>query len=132
MLASHPSYPSATRTALAREVCKEFGSYLYSNRRVTHLQHITGVGGTGGESKIKLPPGISRPDRPNARLLDSPVPPPTEVPTPLDAVKGLRIERVQTRVGLALWNTLMAEEHPQCVFKPSCIRTVNEPQLHIW
>jgi len=54
--------------------------------------------------------------RPNARLLPDPVPP-TDVPDRVGAPEGLRFERVQTPDNLAVWNTLMAHEHPQGVTK---------------
>ena len=37
----------------------------------------------------------------------------TEVPDRICALKGLWIDCVQTQEELAIWNTLMAEEHPQ-------------------
>ena len=108
ILQSHPSYG---RTALARTVCEAFGFYSATGklRTASSLQALVVL---EREGLIKLPPSASRPNRPNARLLSDPVPSPTDVPDRIGELDGLRIERVRTREELALWNTLMADEHP--------------------
>ncbi len=113
VLQSHRSYG---RTALARKVCEVFGFYSATGklRTASSLQALAVL---EREGAIKLPASDPRPNRPNARLLPDPVSSPIDVPDRLGTLKGLRIERVRTRDELALWNTLMAHEHPLGVTK---------------
>ena len=113
VLASHPS---DGRTALARQLCEAFGFYTATGAlRTSSCLHALTV--LDGEGKIQLPPSTCRPNRPHARVLSKPVPAPTGVPNRIRALKGLQIERVRTREALAIWNTLMAKEHPRKVTK---------------
>ena len=113
VLSSHPFYG---RTALARRVCEVFGFYTATGdlRTASCLQALRVL---NGEGKIMLPSSTPRPDHAKARLLSEPVPSPTGVPERIEDLAELRIELVQTREELAVWNTLMDQEHPQGVTK---------------
>ena len=109
-------HPSSGRTELARQVCKEFKfSTVKGQFQVSScLQALVTL---DQEGEIKLPPSVPCADRPTARLLADPVPSPDTVPNRIRAIKGLRIELVQTKKDLTIWNTLIAHEHPLGVTK---------------
>lgn len=109
-------HSSSGRTDLARQVCKEF-KFITAKGNFQTSSCLSALVTLDQETKIALPPTESRSGRPNARLLGDPVPPPHNVPNRIESIKGLRIELVKTRRDLALWNTLIAHEHPLGITK---------------
>ncbi len=103
----------ATRTEIARRVCREFGFrdsrgglQLASCQKALRSLHADGC--------IRLPPprhGGRQHCRP--RRLRQPVPAPRAVPASAGAVQGLRLTEVTTPLQRRTWNEIVASEHPQ-------------------
>ena len=101
-----------SRAALGREVCAQFG---FVNARGT--AQLTGclkaLAVLETEQQIALPAPRPHGHRPAPRCLDAPVPAPADVPTQVRDVEGLRLVVVEDEAQRRIWNTLLAEEHPQ-------------------
>ena len=65
------------------------------------------------EQQIPLPAPRPHCHRPSPRCLDAPVPAPVDVPAQVRDVEGLRLVVVEDEAQRRIWNTLLAEEHPQ-------------------
>lgn len=100
------------RTAVAEAVCAAFGftDARGSPQRGTCLKALRELEAAGA---LTLPPPTRRSGPKAPRRLGAPVPVPAAVPVPAGDVQDLRLELVTTPAPLALWNELMAREHPR-------------------
>ena len=109
-IVAHGAFES--RTALAREVCAQFGFVdARGSAQITGCLKALEVLET--ERAIALPAPRPHPQRPSPRCLDAPVPAPVEVPAQVRDVEGLRLVVVEDETQRRVWNTLLATEHPQ-------------------
>ncbi len=101
-----------SRSALGRRVCAEFGFPDARGRpRLAGCMKAPGVLAERVPG-IALPPPKAPAARAGPRLLDAGVPEPEGVPAHPSLVAGLRVAPVAARGDRAVWNTLMAREHP--------------------
>ena len=101
-----------SRTALAREVCAQFGFVdARGSAQLTGCLKALEVLET--ERWIALPAPRPHRHRPAPRCLDAPVAAPVDVPAQVRDVEGLRLVVVQDEALHRVWNTLLATEHPQ-------------------
>ena len=101
-----------SRAALGREVCAQFGFVdARGSAQLTGCLKALAVLET--ERAIALPAPRPHAHRPAPRCLDAPVPAPVEVPAQVRDVDGLRLVVVDEEAQRRIWNTLLAEEHPQ-------------------
>ena len=101
-----------SRAALAREVCTQFGFVdARGTAQLTGCLKALAVLETQGQ--IALPALRPHPQRPSPRCLDAPVSAPVDVPAQVSDVEGLRLVVVEDEAQRRIWNTLLAEEHPQ-------------------
>ena len=110
-----------SRAALAREVCAQFGFVdACGTAQLAGCLKALEVLETAGQ--LTLPAPRLHGHRPSPRCLDAPVPAPVEVPAQVRDVEGLRLVVVEHEAQRRIWNTLLAEEHPQgtvvCHFVP--------------
>ena len=104
--------PFASRAALGREVCGQFGFVdARGTAQLTGCLQALAVLET--ERRIRLPAARHPGHRPAPRCLDAPVPAPVGVPTRVGDVEGLRLVLVEDEAQRRLWNTLLAAEHPR-------------------
>ena len=109
-IVAHGAFES--RAALARAVCTQFGFVdARGSAQLTGCLKALEVLET--ERQIPLPAPRPHPQRPSPRCLDAPVPAPVEVPAQVRDVEGLRLVVVEDEAQRRVWNTLLAEEHPQ-------------------
>ncbi|MFQ5343785.1 MAG: IS4 family transposase, partial [Anaerolineae bacterium] len=104
--------PEAHRTALADRVCAEFGFIDARGRaqRASCLKALRALARTG---QVVLPAPRTNPGRPQGRRLKQPVPPPQAVPSEVGDLIALELVRVEDDTHRAIWNELMAREHPR-------------------
>ena len=103
----------ASRTEMARRVCREFGFrdsrgalQLASCQKALRSLHAAG--------RIQLPaPRHGGCHRCRPRRLGQAVPEPQAVPASAGAVQGLRLTEVTTQLQRRTWNEIVASEHPQ-------------------
>ena len=101
-----------SRAALGREVCAQFGFVdACGTAQLTGCLKALAVLET--ERRIPLPAPRLHGPRPSPRCLDAPVPAPVEVPAQVRDIEGLRLVVVEDEAQRRIWNTLLAEEHPQ-------------------
>ena len=101
-----------SRAALAREVCAQFGFVdACGTAQLAGCLKALEVLETAGQ--LTLPAPRLHGHRPSPRCLDAPVPAPVEVPAQVRDVEGLRLVVVEHEAQRRIWNTLLAEEHPQ-------------------
>ena len=101
-----------SRAALGREVCAQFGFVdARGSAQLTGCLKALAVLET--ERAIALPAPRPHAHRPAPRCLEAPVPAPVEVPAQVRDVDGLRLVVVEEEAQRRIWNTLLAEEHPQ-------------------
>ena len=101
-----------SRCALGRRICEEF-SFLDARGRPRLAGCMKALGVLAERVPgIALPPPKAPAVKAGPRLIEAGVPEPEEVPPHPARVEGLRIEPVTTRGDRALWNTLIAREHP--------------------
>lgn len=103
---------SANRTELARQVCAAFG-FHDARGRPQLAGCLKALRSLARREGLPLPAprhggGGCRP-----RRLDRPVPAPSAVPAHAAALRDLRLELVTSPARRALWNELMAREHPR-------------------
>ena len=104
-----------SRRALGRRVCEEFSFVDAIGRpQVSGCLHALATL-AGRDPDIVLPAPKSEGVDITPRLLGAPVPDPVDVPTALSRVEGLAIVEVVTSDDRALWNTLIAHEHPHAM-----------------
>ena len=102
----------ASRGALGRRVCREFG-FTDGRGRPQVAGCLKALGVIARRSdRIVLPPPARSPIPRTPIRLEGPVPPPVAVPESLRALGGLTVEVVGDRTHRRLWNTLIADEHP--------------------
>ena len=101
-----------SRRALGRRVCEDFSFVNAIGRHQVSgcLHALTSV--AARDTVIVLPAPKSGGVDITPRLLGAPVPAPDEVPMVLSRVEGLANVEVVTSDDRALWNTLIAHEHP--------------------
>ena len=97
----------ASRTEIARRVCREFG-FLDSLGRLQMASCHKALRGLHAAGRIQLPP-----PRHGGRQRCQPVPEPAAVPTRAGQLRGLRLTEVRSRQQRRLWNEIVAREHPQ-------------------
>ncbi len=102
----------AHRTALADRVCSEFGFHDARGRaqRSGCLKALRELEAGG---RIRLPTPRRRVKHCGPRGLGRAVPEPVGVPETVDGVRELELILVETGPQRALWNELMAREHPR-------------------
>ena len=102
-----------SRSALGRRICEEF-SFTDARGR-PQLAGCMKALGTLAErvSGIVLPPPKAPAVTGGPRLLDAGVSEPEGVPLHPARIAGLRIDPVAGRAERAVWNTLVAREHPR-------------------
>ena len=100
------------RSALAERVCAEFGFFDARGRaqRGGCLKALRELARAG---HFELPAPRTRPGRAGARGPGAAVALPREVPARLEQVEALELVLVHTRAQRALWNALLAHEHPR-------------------
>ena len=101
-----------SRAALGREVCAQFG-FVDARGTAQLTGCLKALDVLETEQQIPLPAPRPHPQRPSPRCLDAPVPAPVEVPAQVRDVEGLRLVVVEDEAQRRIWNTLLAEEHPQ-------------------
>ncbi len=102
-----------SRRALGRRVCAEFSFIDAMGRlQVSGCLHALTTLATRYPDIVPPPPKSGGVDI-TPRLLDAPAPDPDDVPTVLSRVEGIRVVEVVTADERALWNTLIAHEHPR-------------------
>jgi len=104
-----------SRSAFGRRICREFSFYSATGRPQLAgcMRALAEIGRDTGE--FALPPPRATSVRRGPRLLDGPVPEPSGVPDHPSGIRGLETVTVSDRGQRALWNTLMAREHPHGV-----------------
>ncbi len=101
-----------SRSALGRRICREFSFFDAAGRpRLAGCMKALGVL-AGSFPDIVLPPPKSPAVRGGPRLVEAGVPEPEGVPPHPARIEGLRIKPVVKPADRALWNTLIAHEHP--------------------
>ena len=109
-IVAHGAFES--RAALAREVCTQFG-FVDTRGSAQLTGCLKALEVLEAERAIALPAPRPHPQRPAPRCLDAPVPAPVDVPAQVRDVEGLRLVVVEDKAQRRVWNTLLAEEHPQ-------------------
>lgn len=102
----------AHRTALADRVCAEFG-FHDARGRAQRSGCLKALRELEANRKIRLPAPRRGVTRCGPRGRGRAVPEPVGVPDRVDRVRGLELTRVQDGPRRALWNELMAREHPR-------------------
>ena len=102
----------ASRAALGREVCAQFG-FVDASGSAQLAGCLKALRVLETERRITLPAARPHRCRPSPRCLDAPVPAPVDVPTQVRDVEGLRLVVVEDEAQRRIWNTLLATEHPQ-------------------
>lgn len=104
--------PEAHRTALAGRVCAEFG-FVDSRGRAQQAGCSKALRALEREGQIVLPAARTTPGPRGVRRLKSPVPAPTAIPSELSQLGELEFVVVENDAHRAIWNELMAREHPR-------------------
>ena len=101
-----------SRSALGRRVCAEF-AFTDARGRPQLAGCMKALGELAERVPgIVLPPPKAPAVKAGPRLLDGSVPEPEGVPPHLARIGGLRIDLVPGPADRAVWNTLIAREHP--------------------
>ena len=102
----------ASRGALGRRVCEEFG-FADARGRWQLAGCLKALGVLAGRSdRIVLPPRQRRPIPSAPVRLDGPVAAPVGVADRVDGLRDLSVQVVGDRAHRRIWNTLIADEHP--------------------
>ena len=101
-----------SRTALSRQVCEGFG-FVDARGRLQQAGCLKALKTLAAEGTVALPASKRVVQGPIPRVLDTPVPEPVGVPSSLKEIAGLAVELVEDAGQRAIWNTLMAAEHPR-------------------
>ncbi|AGA34544.1 putative transposase [Thioalkalivibrio nitratireducens DSM 14787] len=105
--------PELHRTGLADRVCATLG-FLDARGRVQRAGCLKALRALERAGRITLPPARSTPGRGGqGRRLGEAVPAPQGVGREVTELEGLELVRVDTAEHRALWNELMAREHPR-------------------
>ena len=101
-----------SRSALGRRICEEF-SFIDARGRLQLAGCMKALSTLAERVPvIVLPPPKAPAVKGGPRLLAAGVPEPDGVPTHPARIEGLRIEPVERPSERAVWNTLVAREHP--------------------
>ena len=102
-----------SRAALGREVCAQF-DFVDACGTAQLTGCLKALADTGARSDgFRCLRPASMVIGPRYRCLDTPVPAPVEVPAQVRDIEGLRLVVVEDEAQRRIWNTLLAEEHPQ-------------------
>ena len=104
--------PFAHRTALADRVCAEFG-FHDARGRAQRSGCLKALRELEAWQQIRLPAPRRRVRPSGPRRLGGAVPEAVRVPDTVDRVRDLELLRVEDGEQRALWNELMAREHPR-------------------
>lgn len=104
--------PDAHRTALADRVCTEFG-FVDARGRAQRAGCLKALRALEQAGQVVLPAPRTAPGPPRARRLKQPVAPPQTVPAEVSALSDLDLVPVEDEAHRAIWNELMAREHPR-------------------
>ena len=104
--------PDAHRTALADRVCAEFG-FINARGCAQRASCLKALRALERDGQIVLPAPRTTPGRPQGRRLEQPVPAPKAVPAEVGELIGLDLVLVEDDAHRAIWNELMACEHPR-------------------
>jgi hypothetical protein len=104
--------PEVHRTALADRVCAEFG-FIDARGRAQRAGCLKALRALEREGQVVLSAPRTTPGRPRGRRLKQPVAPPQAVPAEVSGLIDLDLVRVEDDAHRALWNELMAREHPR-------------------
>ena len=104
--------PEAHRTALADRVCAEFG-FVDARGRAQRAGCLKALRALERDAQVVLPAPRTTPGRSRARRLKQPVAPPQAVPAGVSELIGLDLVLVEDDAQRAIWNELMAREHPR-------------------
>jgi len=102
----------AHRTALADRVCAEFG-FVDARGRAQRAGCLKALRALERDGQIVLPAPRTAPGRPRGRRLKQPVVPPQAVPAEVSELTDLDLVLVEDEAHRAIWNELMACEHPR-------------------
>ncbi|MCY4112019.1 MAG: IS4 family transposase [Chloroflexi bacterium] len=101
-----------SRRALGRRVCEEF-SFVDATGRLQVAGCLKALSSLAERSSdVVLPPPREMAVDNRPRQLEAAIPVPVEVPSHPARVEGLEVRPVGSAAERALWNTLMAREHP--------------------
>lgn len=104
--------PEAHRTALADRVCVDFG-FVDARGRAQRAGCLKALRALERDGQVVLPAPRTAPGQSRARRLKQPVPPPQAVPAEVSELIDLDLVLVEDDAQRALWNELMAREHPR-------------------
>lgn len=104
--------PPAHRTALADRVCAAFG-FVDASGRFQQSGCLKALRALERAGQLVLPPARTAPGRRRVRQLGHAVAPPRAVPTAVCELVDLELVRVEDEGQRAIWNELMAREHPR-------------------
>ncbi len=104
--------PEAHRTALADRVCADFG-FIDARGRAQRAGCLKALRALERDGQMVLPAPRTAPGRSRARRLKQPVPLPQAVPAKVSELIDLDLVLVEDDAHRALWNELMAREHPR-------------------
>ncbi|MCG2601170.1 MAG: IS4 family transposase [Achromobacter sp.] len=102
----------AHRTALADRVCAEFG-FIDARGRAQRAGCLKALRALERDGQITLPPARTAPGPRRTQRLGDAVAPPQAVPSELSALIDLDLVQVEDDAHRAIWNELMAREHPR-------------------
>ncbi|MCY3628591.1 MAG: DUF4338 domain-containing protein [Bacteroidota bacterium] len=98
-------------SALGRVVCRQF-NFVGTRGKLRHAGCMKALSLLEGEGHITLPANQSVSLVRGPRLLDTPVPQPTGIPSEVSKIQDLEIVQVTGSADRAIWNTVLASEHP--------------------
>ena len=102
----------ASRSALSRLVCRLFDFPDACGRlQIAGCQNV--LRGLQADRIVHLPAPLARALNRTPVQLDGPVPPPSAVPLRLATLRPVELCLMTRRAERAIWNTLIAREHPQ-------------------
>jgi len=104
--------PLAHRTALADRVCAAFG-FIDARGRAQRAGCLKALRTLEHNGQLTLPPPRTAPGPGRARRLAHAVAPPQAVPAEVSQIVALELVQVEDEGQRALWNELMAREHPR-------------------
>jgi hypothetical protein len=106
--------PAMHRTALADRVCADFG-FIDARGRAQRAGCLKALRALERDGQIALAPARTTPGPRRARRLGHPVAPPQAVPAEVSQLVDLVLVPVEDDAQRAIWNELMAREHPRGV-----------------
>jgi len=104
--------PEAHRTALADQICATFG-FVDATGRMQRVGCLKALRELESSGQLVLPPPRTAPRPGGGRRLEQAVAAPEAVPAHAGKIEGLELMRVEDDTHRAIWNELMAREHPR-------------------